>query len=249
MRPVNLLPAKYRARGAGGTGGDSRATYVALGVLATLVLMVFGYVMAANSVSSKNAEIEEVRSRIQAAESRTVTLQSYGDFAGTKEARVAAVKALATTRLDWERLFRELAHVLPERVWLTTFNGTVASGAPTGTGATTDGPQGPAVNLEGCAASHSGVADVMVRLRELHGAEDVVLTESAKSEGGGASAGAAAPAGMAAAPDPSASGGSGCGPYTAFKIDVALSGAASDAAPAPADAAPAEVPARLGGGE
>jgi len=153
---------------------------------------------------------------------------------------VAAVKALATTRLDWERLFRELAHVLPERVWLTSFSGnSAATGAATGTGS--EAPSGPLVNLEGCAASHSGVADVMIRLRELHGAEDVALTESAKAVAGGAEAG------DTTSSDSAATGGAGCGPYNSFNIDVTLSDAA--AAVPSVDGGPSEVPARLGGGE
>ena len=49
------------------------------------------------------------------------------------------------TRLDWERLFRELAHVLPERVWLTKFDAQVGA---------SDGrrrPPGPTMTLTGCA--------------------------------------------------------------------------------------------------
>lgn len=239
MRPVNLLPVRHRPRSAG--GADSRASYVALGVLGALVLAVFVYVSAANSVSSRTSEIDRVRQEIAAAESQAVTLQSYGDFAGIKAARVEAVKALATTRLDWERLFRELAHVLPERVWLTNFDGTMSSGE-TGTGTGAETPGGPSVNLQGCAASHSGVADVMVRLRQLHGAADVVLSKSSKAGGGGAQAGVS----DAAAPATDASGGADCGPYTSFDIDVTLS--AAESAPVSPDEQ-TEVPASLGGGE
>jgi Tfp pilus assembly protein PilN len=239
MRPVNLLPAKHRARSAGGDG-ESKASYISLGVLGALVLAVLMYVLTANQVSSRNAEIAEAQQRTQAAEAQAVTLQSYGDFAGTKEARIGAVKQLAVSRLDWERLFRELAHVLPQRVWLTAFDGTVAA-APTGqaTGTGSEASTGPSVNLEGCADGHAGVADVMVRLRELHGASDVELSESMKSEGGGQ-------AGAVSADGVTAAAGGDCGPYTSFKIKVTLA-PAEQAAVTP-DGQSAEVPASLGGG-
>ena len=97
MRPVNLLPARYRPRSAG--SGDSRTAYATLGVLALLVLAVFGYVTTANQVSSRNSEIADARQRIAAAQTQAVTLQEFGNFAGIKEARLAAVKSLATARM------------------------------------------------------------------------------------------------------------------------------------------------------
>ncbi len=78
-----------------------------------LVLAVFVYVSAANKVSAHNRTSPRLVSRSSAAQSQSVTLQGFGDFAGIKEARLSAVKTLATARIDWERLFRELAHVLP----------------------------------------------------------------------------------------------------------------------------------------
>jgi Tfp pilus assembly protein PilN len=239
VRPVNLLPAKHRPRSGGAEG--SKASYVSLGVLGGLVVAVLLYVLSANQVSSNNAEIAKVQQEVQAAEMQAVTLQSYGNFAGTKEARIEAVKSLATARLDWERLFRELAHVLPSGVWLTSFDG-MASGGSDGeaTGTGSDVATGPTAQLDGCADSHSGVADVMVRLRELHGVQDVELAESAKPEKTGASAAGTTASSTAAA------GSEGCGRYTSFKIDVTLEPAAPSTA---VGGGSAPVPARLGGGE
>src|SRR6188474_1237 len=173
MRPVNLLPARYQPRKAG--SGDSKTSYIALGALGLLVLAVFGYVITANKLSSANSQIAETRQQITAAQSQAVTLQEFGDFAGIKEARLSAVKSLATARLDWERLFRELAHVLPESVWLTEFKSTASE---------VDGgaEMQPTLTLTGCAKDHAQVADAMVRLRELHVAEDVELTQTVAGE-------------------------------------------------------------------
>ena len=227
MRPVNLLPARYRPRTPG--SADSKTAYVTLGVLALIVLAVFGYVMTSNQVSSRNSEIAETRQRIASAQAQSVTLREFGDFAGIKEARLSAVRSLATARVDWERLFRELAHVLPEDVWLTSFKSQTAEqdgGAETG----------PTLTLEGCAQDHEQIADAMVRLRELHVAQDVELTQSVAGEeeegtGLGAPAGAQESEG-------------GCGNFYTFTVTITMTlpiaGAFTDSAE--------PVPARLGGG-
>jgi Tfp pilus assembly protein PilN len=227
VRPVNLLPARYRPRTGG--SGDSKTAYLALGVLAVLALAVFGYVMTAKKADSRNAEIAAARQQIEAAETQAVTLQGFGDFAGVKEARLSSVKTLATTRLDWERLFRELAHVLPERVWLTEFDAQVGS---TDGGADT----GPTMILSGCADSHEKIADAMIRLRELHVAEDVELTET--SAGEEEEAAAALPPGAA-----TDGGEDGCGRFYTFGVSVTLSVPTGFEEPDTGT-----VPARLGGG-
>ena len=228
MRPVNLLPARYRPRSGG--SGDSKTSYIALGVLGLLVLAVFGYVMTANKVSSHNTEIAQVREQITQAETESVTLQGFGNFAGVKEARLSAVKTLATARLDWERLFRELAHVLPEDVWLTEFS-SQASGEDGG------GDLGPTMTLKGCAEDHELIADAMVRLRELHVAEDVELTQTVAGE-------KPEPTGFGASAAAQESDDGGCGRFYTFDVAVTMS------LPTPAALAPTAepVPARLGGG-
>jgi Tfp pilus assembly protein PilN len=228
MRPVNLLPARYLPRSGG--SGDPRTSYITLGVLGLLVLAVFGYVITANKVSSANSEIAETRQRITAAQSQAVTLQDFGDFAGIKEARLSAVKSLATARVDWERLFRELAHVLPEDVWLTEFQS--QSGEADG-----GGELQPTLTLKGCAKDHERIADAMVRLRELHVAEDVELTSTLASE-------KEKPTGFGAPAATQQDDESGCGGYYTFEVSIAM----SPPSPVVTDE-PEAVPARLGGGE
>ena len=231
MRPVNLLPDRYRPRTAG--SGDSKTSYIALGALALLVVAVFGYVMTANQAASRNSEIAQARQQIAAAQAQAVTFKEYGDFAAIKQQRLAAVTELATVRLDWERLFRELAHVLPPGVWLTGFDGQAAPPSPdAGAGATES--VGQTLMLAGCADSHRQIADVLVRLRELHVAEEVELGKTSReSDEEGASSTTTSSSG----------GDNDCGKFYAFEVNVTLA-----AAPAAADAEQ-PVPARLGGGE
>ena len=227
MRPVNLLPARYRPRKPG--SGDSKTSYIALGALALLVIAVFGYVVTANKVSSTNSKIAQTQQQIAEAQSQSVTLQEFGDFAGIKEARLTAVRSLATARVDWERLFRELAHVLPADVWLTEFK-SVSTEADGGA------EMQPTLTLTGCAKDHEHVADAMVRLRELHVAEDVELTSTTASE-------KEEPTGFGAPAPAQQSDTSGCNGYYTFEVSITM------AAPTPLTTdEPENVPARLGGG-
>lgn len=227
MRPVNLLPARYRPRSPG--SGDSKTAYVTLGVLALVLLAVFGYVNSANRVSSRNSEIAQTRQQIEAAQTQAVTLQEFGNFSAIKEARLSAVKSLATARIDWERLFRELAHVLPRNVWLTGFQS--QAGQQDG-----GGELGPALTLEGCAEDHAKIADAMVRLRELHVADEVELTQSVESE-------KEQPTGFGAPAGAEQSEETGCGGFYSFTVEVGMT------LPTPGASETAEpVPARLGGG-
>ena len=221
MRPVNLLPERYRPR----TAGDSKSAYVALAVLGVFVAGIFGYVLAANKVTSTNSQIAQARQEIAYAQSQAVTLTEFGNFAAVKQARLDAVKSLATSRLDWERVFRELAHVLPSGVWLTGFDG-----QNTGDDAT-DTTVGHTLVLKGCADNHKQIADVLVRLRELDVAEDVELTKTLAAE-------EAAGAGATTSD-------SGCGRFYSFEVTITLPTAPT----APVDGTAAQaVPARLGGG-
>lgn len=228
MRPVNLLPEKLRPRGA--SGGGQGTAYIALGVLGALVVAVLLYVVTANQASSRTAEAAQAQEEAKQAESQSVALGAFGNFAAIKQTRTASVRGLAQARFDWERLVREISRVLPSNVWITTLS---ASATPEETtGPTANAPQGPSLRLTGCASSQPEVAATVLRLRRLHRAQEVKLQDSTRSETeGGAGAPAGAPAGGTAS----------CSGYQ-FNATVNFTTAP------PASPAPVKVPASLGGG-
>ena len=181
MRAVNLLPDRYRpARATGRLRGSS---YVSVAVLAVLLAMVVGYVVTNNQIKDAQEETNQAQAEAQEAEARAAALGAFGNFLQIKEARETAVKGLALTRFDYERLMREMALVLPDDVFLTSFSAAVGSGETAAqAGVTADGPQ---LSLGGCAPSHRGVAETVVRLRKLHNAVDVTLNSSARGGGDG----------------------------------------------------------------
>lgn len=235
MRAVNLLPSSDRPVRAVAQGSGS---YIVLGVLGALLIAVLGVVLTQNQVNSRTGEIARAQQEQQEAEAKAARLGSFGQFAGIKETRLASVTDLAQARFDWERLMREVALVLPDDTWINEASAS-ATGAIEGetppAGATASG--GPTLKLIGCAPSQTTVAEVMVRLRNLHRAQDVALTESGKPE-------IAEGAGAAAAAEPTQSV-EGCGDDYQFDTTVSFS-------PGPITGAQAQpeggVPASLGGG-
>jgi Tfp pilus assembly protein PilN len=197
VNPVNLLPAKHRPRTP--TGGQQGSAYVVVGILGALLVMVVFYVLTVNGVNANKGKVAEAQAATERAKARAAALGPYGDFSQVKQQRVAAVKQLADGRIDWERLTRGLARVLPNGVWLTAASA-AASGQPPAAGAATSAPTpsqgvpdaatGPSVQLTGCAPTQSVIAVTLVRLHELAGAQDVQLNEITRPEPVGTTAGA-----------------------------------------------------------
>ena len=168
MRAVNLLPEKHRPRRP--TGGKSGSSYVLLGALGAIVVGVLLYVLTVNSINSSKTSIADAKAEAQRANAQADALGAYGDFAKVKAQREESVKQLAQQRVDWERLVRELAHVLPNGVWIASAQASDGSGDPAA-GAASASPDAstgqPSLTLTGCAESQREVADTLVRTLSL----------------------------------------------------------------------------------
>jgi Tfp pilus assembly protein PilN len=244
MRAVNLLPEKHRPRKA--TGGQRGSSYILLGVLGAVVIAVLVYVVTVNSINEAKTDVADAKAETVRANAQAGQLGAYGDFAKVKTERVATVKRLAQSRMDWERLVRELAVVLPDGVWIQNASAADGSGAQSSTGSTasssssssTSAPAGGGtLTLTGCAENQGQVADTLVRLRELQGASDVKLDHSSTQNKTGS-----------APSSGSASGTADCG-STHGKTNYDFQVAVTFDAPKPEPYKPGNVPARLGGGQ
>lgn len=186
MRPVNLLPPRYRpARASGERPGIG---YAAIGGLAVLLLMVVLYVLTNNKINDANEAAAKAEAQKAEAQARAGQLTAFGDFSQLRASRENAVASIADVRFDWERLMRETALVLPEDVYLTAFNGSAGTGGEAG------GEGGaPTATIAGCAPDHPAVADTLVRLRKMHNVVSVDLASSSKADTSGAAAAAGTP--------------------------------------------------------
>jgi Tfp pilus assembly protein PilN len=254
VNPVNLLPAKHRPRTP--TGGQQGSAYVVVGVLGALFVLVVFYVLTINGVNTRKDQIARAKAATAELQAQAGELSAYGNFVSIKQQRVQSVKQLADGRIDWERLTRGLARLLPDKVWLISASAS-ASGTPAASGgsapsgdsssATASGAAAmPKVTLSGCAPGHNAVAVTLVRLRGLPGATDVALSGITRPVNAATTGGAtSAPGAPAGAPAAAAGGDSDCGTVggkSAVKWDatVTFDGKASTATKG--------VPKSLGGG-
>jgi len=233
VKPVNLLPQS--ARPYVSSGGKSTSSYALLGVLALLVVAAVVYVSTANKITTRKDQIQTAQTEQAQAQQKAASLQAYGTYSQIASTRIATVAQLAVGRIDYERLMRETALVLPSGVWLDSLDAEAGTGTSTSTAATPGSATGtgaPTVHLNGCAKTQDAVAATLVRLRAIHGSDDVDLNSSAKPIGTAAGSGG----------DGSAAG--GCGNNYAFDILVNLDAAKVNAA---GDYG-TKVPKSLGGG-
>jgi Tfp pilus assembly protein PilN len=194
MNAVNLLPAKHRPRTP--TGGMQGSSYAVIGVLGVVCVMVLLFVLTSNGISSDKQAISRTQAETAQAKKQAEQLAPYGNFIQVKEQRVNSVKQLATGRIDWERLARGLAHLLPKDVWLISANA-AASGQKAGAGGGQSQPppapggaggdagaaaNKPELSLIGCARNHPAVAVALLRLKHLPAVEDVELASIEKPE-------------------------------------------------------------------
>ena len=182
MKPVNLLP--QGARPYVSTGRKAAGSYVVLGVLALLVVAAVAYVLTANQITTKKDQIQSANAQESQAQAQVSSLANYATFNKVAATRISTVSALAIGRIDYERLMRETALVLPSGVWLSSLDAEAGTGtaSPSGSTATTSaaGSGTPTVDMQGCAKTQDDVATTLVRLRAIHGSDEVDLLSSGK---------------------------------------------------------------------
>jgi Tfp pilus assembly protein PilN len=181
MRPVNLLPQDQRRRAPRDGGG--KGAYAVVGLLAVLLAMAVAYVLASNTVTERQEQAAAASAEADRLEAEAAAQANYSDFADIAQTRLSSVAGVAQTRFDWERLMREVSRVMPEGSWLQATDASVFGDPANPTTAipaagVTATPTGPYASFVGCTPDQSDVAQIMVRLRNMHRVEDVKLKES-----------------------------------------------------------------------
>ena len=124
-------------------------------MLGLLLLAMALFVFTKNQVTDRKDSIAQAQQEKAEADQRSQGLKAYGDFSKIKQTRVTSVSELASKRFDWERLMRELALVLPPKVWVTQVDGKTAGAgaAAAAAGGTTPSTPAPAPTTSGCGAA------------------------------------------------------------------------------------------------
>ena len=157
---------------------------VALAVSATGAL-------ANRQLGDRRADLAHVQRAANAAEARASALQRYSEVAALSKARIDTVGGLLHGRFDWARSLRDVARAVPSDVPLISLVGTVSpTSAVEGAGGSSmrGALPVPAVDLIGCAKSQTRVAELIGRLRRMHGVQRVSLASAEKSESTSANA-------------------------------------------------------------
>ena len=178
MRPVNLLPADAHATGwfaGGGNRAATKRTLIGSGAAVGLAVALLGgsIVYEGRVIDDRRTTLAQVEQDLAAANAAAAAARTARE---TAEARLAAVKGIASQRVAWENVLTDLSRVLPENVWLQTLQATKAAGAAaTGTPAAA---VPTAFTVTGSAGSQRDVALVLDRLALLPWLSDVTLQSS-----------------------------------------------------------------------
>ena len=183
MRSVNLMPrdaVKQRSM---------RSSLAAVGVpvAAVIPLVAVGalYFSAHGTVSSRQSELDAVQAQIAALpKPQGPTLDPR--LAGMDAQRAVGVANVLGGRIAWEQMFRDVARVLPDNVWLDGMTATApaevtpaavaTAAAVTQAGAPTD------VTITGSTYTQTDVARLLARLATLPSLSNVVLVSSTVQE-------------------------------------------------------------------
>jgi Tfp pilus assembly protein PilN len=183
MRAFNLMPKEVTG------GAESRRANPVQLALAVAALVVFAvlasmFLITNARVADKEQELNTLKSRLAALNvpaEKPVPQGADPALIQERDARSAALGTALATRLQWDRLLRDLSLVLPEDAWLTTL---VSSGG--GPGAATaegappaEGTQSPStVELNGFARTPEAVAELLRRVEVLAEVESAQLVNA-----------------------------------------------------------------------
>ncbi len=121
MRTINLIPQEGKRQT---DGRQQLLLLLALGLIYILLLGVIT-VWRQGAVDDAEAEVQEQRQVNQALE---VEINSLADAQAASDEFGAAVATLGVALINdvsWGRLINDLGRLIPDRVWLTSYSGTV----------------------------------------------------------------------------------------------------------------------------
>jgi Tfp pilus assembly protein PilN len=206
MRAVNLIPAD--ARGGGRSRGPSTGmqvpVYVLLGFLAAALALVTIYVLTNNSITSRTAQLSNLKTEVAQEQAAVARLGEFTKFAALAQTRISTVNSIAAARFDWHGALSDLAKVIPANVTIQSVVGTVVPGANSGgtssggTGSLRADVTAPAFELSGCTRSQDDVANLMSQLRLINGVTRVTLNNSQETGNGGSTSSNGTPQGCGA---------------------------------------------------
>lgn len=183
MRAVNLLP---RDQGHRTITKESLPVLVG-GCTGLLVLAVLGamFMMGSGKIASQQRKLDDLNRQFQALPPPPPgPTAAQQQLAGEQSARVSALTTALSSRVSWDRVFREFSLILPEDVWLTSLSAKSPI-SPATNASSTGGSTVPSMfTIQGRTYSHDGVARLLSRLQVVPDLTNVQLISSTRSKVG-----------------------------------------------------------------
>ena len=121
MRPINLLPPEVGRKKA----RRRRMGLLGFAVAAYIALLGMGVLVWAARVDDARRDLEAQNSVIQTLERQIAGLSESEALAIRYEDKADLVRTALSTDIDWGIILNDLARLLPPRLWVETFSGSV----------------------------------------------------------------------------------------------------------------------------
>ena len=183
MRAVNLLPRDHGQR----TITKESVPVLVGGCSGLLVLAVLGamFLMGSGKIAAQQRKLDDLNRQFQALPPPPPgPTAAQQQLAGEQSARVSALTTALSSRVSWDRVFREFSLILPEDVWLTSLSAKSPI-SPATNASSTGGSTVPSMfTIQGRTYSHDGVARLLSRLQVVPDLTNVQLISSTRSKVG-----------------------------------------------------------------
>ena len=179
MRAVNLLPRDQSQR----TIRKESLPVLVGGCSGVLVVAALGamFMMGSGKIAAQQHKLDDLNRRYQALPPAPPGPSAAQQaLAGEQSARVTALSTALSSRVSWDRVFREFSLVLPDDVWLTTLTAKSPISPLTNAAVSAGGAPSEFI-MEGRTYSHDGVARLLSRLQVVPDLTNVQLQSSTLS--------------------------------------------------------------------
>ncbi|MEE8497540.1 MAG: hypothetical protein V3S62_03305 [Acidimicrobiia bacterium] len=121
MRPINLLPPEFGQRRL----RRRRLVLLAFVFAGYIALLGMGVLMWSGRVDNARRDVEAQNSIVQTLQRQVIGLADSGELAILFQEKADLVSTALSRDIDWGIIMNDLARLLPPRLWVETFAGTV----------------------------------------------------------------------------------------------------------------------------
>jgi Tfp pilus assembly protein PilN len=183
MRAVNLLPRDQGQR----TLKKESLPLLVGGCTGLLVAAALGamFMMGSGKIAAQQRKLDDLNRQFAALPPPPPgPTAAQQQLAGEQSARMSALNTALSSRVSWDRIFREFSLVLPEDVWLTQLSAKSPISPATNTSSTGGSTVPSMFTIQGRTYSHDGVARLLSRLQLVPDLSNVQLMSSTLSKVG-----------------------------------------------------------------